>query len=56
MHQGAPRSSRRTLTPRRVRAHPALVGARLRLDAPQRGQNGGGVGSDAVAGGTGPIG
>jgi hypothetical protein len=53
MRQGAPRSSRRALTPRRVGAHPARVGARLRLNAPQRGGNGGGVGSDAVAGGAG---
>ena len=34
-------------------AHPARVGARLRLDAPRRGRNGGGVGLDAVAGGVG---
>jgi len=34
-------------------AHPARVGACLRLDAPRRGGNGGGVGSDAVAGGVG---
>jgi len=42
----------------RAGAHPARVGARLRLDAPQRGRNGGGVGLDAVAGGAGrgPIG
>jgi len=53
MHRGAPRSSRRALTPRRVGAHPARVSARLRLDAPPRGRNGGGVGSDAVAGGAG---
>ena len=53
MRQGAPRSSRRALTPRRVGAHPARVSARLRLDAPRRGRNGGGVGSDAVAGGAG---
>jgi hypothetical protein len=53
MRWGAPRSSRRALTPRRVGAHPARVGARLRLDAPRRGGNGGGVGSDAVAGGAG---
>ena len=52
MRRGAPRSSRRALTPRRVGAHPARVGARLRLD-PRRGRNGGGVGSDAVAGGAG---
>jgi hypothetical protein len=51
--RGPPRSSRRALTPRRVGAHPARVGARLRLDAPRRGGNGGGVGSDAVAGGAG---
>ncbi len=37
----------------RAGAHPARVGARLRLDAPQRGRNGGGVGLDAVAGGAG---
>ena len=53
MRWGAPRSSRRALTPRRVGAHPARVSARLRLDAPRRGRNGGGVGSDAVAGGAG---
>ena len=53
MRRGAPRSSRRALTPRRVGAHPARVSARLRLDAPRRGRNGGGVGSDAVAGGAG---
>ena len=34
-------------------AHPARVDARLHLDAPQRGGNGGGVGLDVVAGGTG---
>ena len=50
---GCTRSSRRALMPRRVGAHPARVGARLRLDAPRRGGNGGGVGSDAVAGGAG---
>jgi hypothetical protein len=50
---GAPPSSRRALTPRQVGAHPARVGARLRLDAPQRGGHGGGVGSDAVTGGAG---
>ena len=33
MRQGAPRSSRRALTPRRVGAHPARVSARLRLKA-----------------------
>jgi hypothetical protein len=53
MCRGAPRSSRRVLTPRRVGAHPARVGALLRLDAPRRGGNRGGVGSDAVAGGAG---
>ena len=37
----------------RAGAHPARVGARLRLDAPRRGRNGGGVGLDAVAGGAG---
>ena len=37
----------------RAGAHPLLVGARLRLDAPRRGRNGGGVGLDAVAGGAG---
>jgi hypothetical protein len=37
----------------RAGAHPARVGARLRLDAPRRGGNGGGVGSDVVAGGAG---
>jgi len=35
---------------KRPGAHPARVGARLRLDAPRRGGNGRGVGSDAVAG------
>jgi hypothetical protein len=44
MRRGAPRSSRRALTPRRVGAHPARVSARLRLDAPRRGGNGGGAG------------
>jgi len=34
-------------------AHPARIGARLRLDAPRRGGNGGGVGLDVVAGGEG---
>ena len=53
MRRGAPRSSRRALTPRRVGAHPARVGVHLRLDAPRRGGNGGGVGSDAVTGGAG---
>jgi hypothetical protein len=53
MRRGAPGSSRRALTPRRVGAHPARVGARLRLVPPRRGRNGGGVGSDAVAGGAG---
>ena len=37
----------------RAGAHPARVGVRLRLDAPQRGRNRGGVGSDAVSGGVG---
>jgi len=37
----------------RAGAHPARVGARLHLDAPRRGGNGGGVGSDMVAGGAG---
>ncbi len=37
----------------RAGAHPARVGARLHLDAPRRGRNGGGVGLDAVAGGAG---
>ena len=37
----------------RAGAHPARVGARLRLDAPRRGRNGGGVGLDAVVGGVG---
>ena len=55
MRRGAPRSSRRALTPRRVGAHPARVSAHLRLDAPRRGRNGGGVGSDAVAGGLGDL-
>ena len=50
MHWGAPRSSRHTLTPHRVGAHPARVGTRLRLDAPRRGGNGRGVGSEAVSG------
>ena len=53
MRRGAPRLSRRALTPRRVGAHPARDGACLRLDAPRQGGNGGGVGSDAVAGGAG---
>ena len=53
MRRGAPPSSRRALTPRQVGAHPARVSARLCLDAPRRGRNGGGVGSDAVAGGAG---
>jgi len=37
----------------RAGAHPVRAGTRLRLDAPRRGRNGGGVGSDAVAGGAG---
>ena len=37
----------------RAGAHPARVGVRLRLDAPRRGRNGGGVGLYAVAGGAG---
>ena len=51
MRWGAPGSSRRALTPRRVGAHPARVGARLRLDAPRQGGNGGGVGSAVRRGG-----
>ncbi len=51
MRWGAPRSSRRALTPRRVGAHPARVGTRLRLDAPQQGGNGGGVGLAVGRGG-----
>jgi len=38
---------------KRPGAHPAQDGARIRLDAPRRGGNGRGVGSDAVAGGAG---
>jgi len=37
----------------RAGVHPARVDVRLHLDAPQRGGNGGGVGLDVVAGGTG---
>jgi hypothetical protein len=51
MSWGAPGLSRRALTPHRVGAHPARVGARLRLDSPQRGGNGGGVGSAVRCGG-----
>ncbi len=51
MRWGAPRLSRRALTPRRAGAHPAQVGARLRLDAPRQGGNGGGVGSAVGFGG-----
>ena len=51
MRWGAPPSSRRVLTPCRVGAHPARVGTRLRLDAPQQGGNGGDVGLAVGRGG-----